>query len=647
MKKNSNQNTILIVEDDAIVASQLQRTLNKMGYTSVGPVATGEDAIVLALNEYPDAILMDIKLKGELTGIETADIIHKETEIPVIYLTAYADNETIERSKDTYTYGFLTKPVRDKELNAMIETALYKSSTDRSLKHLNQLLRVIRSIDKLITKESVPEKLLQEACKILLNSKDYVVAWISNETDPASNPVMFSEKFKESFNGGITNHLLKKKVQSTLNIALPTDRVTVLRDDSGLNFFNKIFQSHNLKNPSALLAPMQYREEFYGYLVIFSDSFYSFDFEETELLQTLAEDLAFALNNIQAEKERILAEQALSESEAYFRSLLHSMHEDIIVIDRDYNILDANNSVLKASGHPTSEIIGKKCHKISHNLDVPCCENGEKCELQNVFENGVPKHVSQVYKKTDGSPVYVDVLYSPLKDETGRVIKVIQSIHDVTDLLSTQQALSESEERIKQIADNIDVVLFTLKSDVSGEKLAYLSPAFDRVWGIERREAMDNIVLWLDCIYPKDRKKLLELIHSAQASKDFIGKIEYRIVRPDGNTRWISSTLKKVNSNLNKQADIIGIAEDITERILTENKLKRSEQAYKNLFDNAHDPIVIFNPERGIILNSNLKACEAYGYDKSELIGKSFYELCTDARSVFEKISDAADNKDV
>ena len=220
MKISGNQNTILIVEDDAIVASQLQRTLHKMGYKSMGPVATGEEAIKLALKDFPDAILMDIKLKGELTGIETADRIHNEAEIPVIYLTAYADQETIERSKDSHTYGFLTKPVRDKELNAMIETALYKSTTDRSLKHLNQLLRAIRSIDKLITKESVPEKLLQEACKILIDSKDYVVSWISVESDPASNPMMISEKFKKSFNGGITNHFLKKKVQSVLDISL-------------------------------------------------------------------------------------------------------------------------------------------------------------------------------------------------------------------------------------------------------------------------------------------------------------------------------------------------------------------------------------------------------------------------------------------
>lgn len=641
------QNRILVVEDDAIVASQLQRTLHKMDYTSIGPVATGEEAIELALRELPDCILMDIKLKGELSGIETAGLIHKVAEIPVIYVTAYADNETIERSKDSYTYGFLTKPIRDKELGAMIETAIYKSSTDRSLKHLNQLLRAIRSIDKLITQESVPEKLLAETCSILVNSKDYIAAWISNEIDPHSSPMVISENFKKTFIGGISNHLLKRKIQNVVDINLQSNKPTVLRNDAGLNFFNKIFFNHNLKNPSAFISPIRYREKFYGYLIIFSDNIYSFDSEEIELLQTLVEDVAFALNSIDVEKERILAEEALIESETYFRSLLHSMHEDIIVIDRDYNVIDANNSFLKSRGLVSDLVIGKKCHKISNNSDAPCCENDEACALQDVFEKGNPKLLKHKHKKADGSFVHVDVLFSPLKDETGRVTKVIESIHDVTDLLSTQEALSASEERIKQIADNIDIVLFTLTSDENGEKLKYLSPAFDRVWGIKGKKAIENSAIWLESIYPKDRKKLLEAIQSAKLDKTYVGKLEYRIVRPDGSTRWISSSIKNAVNTFNGSGNIIGIAEDITERILTENKLKRSEQAYKNLFDNAHDPIVIFEPERGIILNTNLKGCEAFGYDKLELIGKSFFELCVDVPSLVEKVSEVADNKDV
>ena len=171
MKKNNNQNRILIVEDDAIVASQLQRTIIKMGYLSVGPVPTGAEAIELALKEYPDAILMDIKLKGELTGIDAAEKIHEESEIPVIYLTAYADHETIERSKDSHTYGFLTKPVRDNELGAMIETAIYKSTTDKSLAYLNQLYALLGILINLLLVKVYQKNYCPKPVKFLLTLK--------------------------------------------------------------------------------------------------------------------------------------------------------------------------------------------------------------------------------------------------------------------------------------------------------------------------------------------------------------------------------------------------------------------------------------------------------------------------------------------
>ena len=651
MKLNKIDFRVLIVEDDVIIASQLQRTLNKMEYSSIGPVATGEEAIDLTLREFPDVILMDIKLKGKLTGIEAADKIHKETEIPVIYLTGYADDETIERSKDNHTYGFLTKPIRDEELGAMIETAIYKSSADRLLKHLNQVMRAIRSIDKTIKKESVPEILLLEACKTLVDAKDYVAAWISYEIEPASSPIIFADSFKQLFNGESKQQYLNKNLRSILNSTLQIDRPTIIRDNLGQNFFNKIFKDHIIKNPSAIICPIRYREKFYGYLVVFSCLTNSFDFEETELLQTLAEDLAFALNSIEVEKERILAEQTLIESERYFRTLLHSMSEDIIVIDRENNIVDTNITALRTLELEASDIIGKKCFDVTHGSSFRCQTEGTDCKLQQVFATGEPAMFHYRKIKEDGNPVHVDIIFSPIKDENGRVTKVIESIHDVTYLLSTQEALSESKELLKQIADNIDIVLFTLISNEKGETLTYLSPAFERVWGLETKNVLENSNLWLDSIHPKDRKKLLDSIQSAKLNKNFVGKIEYRIIRPDRSTRWISSSIKNINNNTdvngNVNVNIIGIAEDITDRIITENKLKKSEQSYKNLFENAHDPIIIFEPERGIILNTNLRACETFGYDRDELIGNSFFNLFADSQSIFKKASEVEETKDI
>lgn len=116
--------TILVVEDEAIIAMLLQKVLEKMGYTVAGPVANGEDAIRIAESENPDLILMDIRIEGDIDGIETTLRIHKNSDIPVIYLTAHSDPDTVERAMQTNPCGFLLKPFKRDELAESIESAI-------------------------------------------------------------------------------------------------------------------------------------------------------------------------------------------------------------------------------------------------------------------------------------------------------------------------------------------------------------------------------------------------------------------------------------------------------------------------------------------------------------------------------------------
>src|SRR5512136_1638843 len=101
---------ILIAEDEMIVAEDLELTLADLGHEVVGKVSTGELAVQLAEETKPDLILMDIKLRGEIDGIQASEQIRSRLDIPVIYLTAYEETDTISRAKITEPYGFLTKP---------------------------------------------------------------------------------------------------------------------------------------------------------------------------------------------------------------------------------------------------------------------------------------------------------------------------------------------------------------------------------------------------------------------------------------------------------------------------------------------------------------------------------------------------------
>ncbi len=118
--------TILIVEDESIVALDLKQRLQFLGYEVVAIASSGEQAIEQAASSQPDLVLMDIKLKGKMDGVEAAEVIRDRHGLPVIFLTAYADKETLDRAKHTQPYGYLIKPFEDKDLRTTLEIALYK-----------------------------------------------------------------------------------------------------------------------------------------------------------------------------------------------------------------------------------------------------------------------------------------------------------------------------------------------------------------------------------------------------------------------------------------------------------------------------------------------------------------------------------------
>ncbi|MGK7903367.1 MAG: ATP-binding protein [Hormoscilla sp.] len=121
---------IMIVEDELLIAKGLSRKLKKLDYTVVDIVSSGEAALESAAVNQPDLILMDIAIKGDWDGIETAAKIHESYDIPVIYVTAYADDRTLERAEDTGSYGYILKPYKERELHATIKIALSKHKKD-------------------------------------------------------------------------------------------------------------------------------------------------------------------------------------------------------------------------------------------------------------------------------------------------------------------------------------------------------------------------------------------------------------------------------------------------------------------------------------------------------------------------------------
>jgi signal transduction histidine kinase len=136
---------ILVVEDEAIVAENLADRLVESGYDISGIVDSGSDAIALAVATSPDLVLMDIVLKGEIDGITAAQTIYSQLAIPIVYMTAYSDEKTLQRSKSAQPLAYLIKPFRPQELKATIEIALHKHKSDL------ELAKTLESCEKLYT----------------------------------------------------------------------------------------------------------------------------------------------------------------------------------------------------------------------------------------------------------------------------------------------------------------------------------------------------------------------------------------------------------------------------------------------------------------------------------------------------------------
>ena len=172
---------VLVVEDESIVSKDIQHSLKKLGYNIVGASATGEKAIEIAGSEKPDIVLMDIMLKGDMNGIEAAETIKYKYSIPVIFLTAYADESTLAKAKIRQPYGYILKPFKEIDLHTTIEIAIYKHVKELEVvKERNLLYSIVDNKERgngfiFVKSNSKLVKLKNNEIYYIEALKDYVV----------------------------------------------------------------------------------------------------------------------------------------------------------------------------------------------------------------------------------------------------------------------------------------------------------------------------------------------------------------------------------------------------------------------------------------------------------------------------------------
>ena len=186
--KTITKGRILVVEDESIVALDIKNSLESWGYNVIGIAQTGEEAIQKSLRIRPDLVLMDIRLQGDMDGIEAVRQIRTHVDIPFIYLTSYADSNLLMRAKLTAPFGYILKPFGDRELHIAIELSLYKHSRDKGLNSTGReqaqretlLCLVVNQMHQTLDYKAVLQTAVREVRQLLHTSRVVVYQFVAD-----------------------------------------------------------------------------------------------------------------------------------------------------------------------------------------------------------------------------------------------------------------------------------------------------------------------------------------------------------------------------------------------------------------------------------------------------------------------------------
>lgn len=316
--------------------------------------------------------------------------------------------------------------------------------------------------------------------------------------------------------------------------------------------------------------------------------------------------------------ERKRALDALRESEEHFRSLSVSAPVGVYRADTEGRIFYANPRLLEALGVNLQELQEKGWADLVHPDDKQRVVR----EVADAQAEGRELSVDLRVQARDGDVRWVHVQGRPVVSAEGGQIGRIGTVEDITERKVAEETLRESEERFRQIAENVGQGFFL--SDASDNAAIYVSPAYDEIWGRPAQTAYDGPQSWLQAVHPEDRERVNVYIDKhARGRAEF--SQEYRILRPDGSVRWVRDRVYPVKDGSGLVYRIVGVTEDITERKAAEDALRESELKYRLLIENANDAIVV--AQDGVAKYFNRRAVDITGYSAEELSSRPFLEF--------------------
>jgi PAS domain S-box-containing protein len=558
-----SEDSILIVEDNLLVAEDIRVKLGKLGFQVSGVAKNGERAIEKAKDTQPDLILMDIELGKGINGIEAAEQIRKKENIPVIFLTAYTDDETLSRAKKVEPYGYIVKPFDSGKLKTSIEVALYKKNADN----------------------------------LVLQSKEWFETTLQSIGDGVittdiSGRIIFMNPVAEKLTGWVVSESIGRPLENIFNIIDEDSRqrqesivTRVLRENSAVCSTNhRILLSKDRRELNITDSGAPIRDasgNLIGVVIVFSDK----------------------------TNERI-TQQALEKSESDFKLFFNSNPSATFVWERvssDYQLIKVNDSVPPLDKVGKQKVTDLRASQLYKNIpDMlskfdECLDSDTPITFEEYYENPLT-----------GNYEWVNFTLVPIQHD-----RLILFTDNVTEQKEVAISLQKERERSKRYLDVAEVMLLAL--DLDGY-VTLINPKGCRILGYQESEIIGKN--WFDSfIHGKEYDEVIRVFKQF-LSGDFeqFARYENHVVTKDGAIRiieWHNSQL------LNDSGEIIGIfssGTDITEEKTIQQELEESEEKYRVLFKSSSDAIILVDTEELQIVDANDKAVSLYGYSYEELL---------------------------
>jgi PAS domain S-box-containing protein len=456
------QTSVMVVEGERVAALGIRTQLQRAGYLVPAIVSYGEDVVHEAAEIDPDLVLMNVQLKGEVGGLEAARRLQAQSDIPVVYLLATTDPDAQQQVKSAATYGYLSRPFDERELQTTIEMALYKHSMDRELRayaaRVGQSHAALRLLGRLMDdacKGQGTRALLRTACRELADILDapYAVAVLLEQQ--AETAHLMGEFVLDGQRQSLDANI---KVDGTplLQYALARGEPWVIEDMEQDPHVSWVV--HRLpKNDaySTLILPLVSDEAILGGLALTVTRTRGFGEEDVALGWTVVSQLADAIAHIQHADQRSRLSAAIEQ-----------MAEAVMVADLSGKIVYANQAFEQMSGYAATELLGHSPRLLRDNEEAwQVCQ-----ELRAAVRGGQVWRGRLANRKREGTLYTADVSVTPLRDETGRVTHYVSVEREIPAGLARDKEARPADEMegLDQLASGIAHDLNNLLTTING-----------------------------------------------------------------------------------------------------------------------------------------------------------------------------------